>query len=110
MPTDVTLDAAKPVAHARADTGGLAWTCGVILVIVVLLALFSAQSMKSWAETLPPTPTNLQIRQAVEGWYDVTDHIGLAAPRAGMRSAWTALHQPKFPQAPEPVGDAATQR
>ena len=111
MPTDIAANAPpRARTETAADLRSLGWTCGVIAVIVLLLALFSAQSMKSWAETLAPTPTNLAIKQAAEGWFDVTDHLGLAAPRAGLRSAWTALHQPKFPQAPEPVGDAAPQR
>jgi hypothetical protein len=111
MPTDVTSDAAVSApARAAEDAGGLGWTFGVIATITVLLALFSAQSMKSWAETLAPTPTNLQIRQAAEGWFDFTDHIGLAAPRAGLRSAWQQVREAKFPEPPGASGDNALQR
>jgi hypothetical protein len=113
MPTDIAIDAAaqpQGAVQAHEDTLSLAWTCGVIVVITALLALFSAQSMKSWAETLPPSPTNLIVRQAAENWFDVTDNLGLAAPRAGLRSVWTSLHQPTFPGPAQPDGNAAPQR
>lgn len=102
MPTDMAIDeAAAEAAPATAeDTRALAWTCRVIVVITLLLALFSAASMKSWAESLPPTPANLAVRQVAEGWYDTTDHLGLAAPRAGLRSLWSSWREAKFPQPP----------
>jgi hypothetical protein len=102
MPTDIALEAAAPVVLAAdipataEDERALGWTCGVIVVITLVLALFSAASMKSWAETLAPTPTNAVIRQAAEGWYDFTDHLGLTAPRAGLRSVWKGLRDARF--------------
>ena len=110
MPADIALDDAEPRRRAEtaADLRALGWTCGVIAVITLLLALFSAQSMKSWADTLPPTRTNLAVPQAVEGWFGLTDQLGLAAPRAELRSAWASLHRPKFPQ--RPASAVAAQR
>jgi hypothetical protein len=104
MPTDIAIDeAAEAAATTGEDARSLGWTCAVIAVITLLLALFSAASMKSWAETLPPTPANLTIRQTAEGWYDLTDHLGLAAPRAGLHSIWQSWREAKFP---EPAGAA----
>jgi hypothetical protein len=111
MPTDIAIDEAAGALQAPTTAGdgrSLAWTCGVIAVITVLLALFSAASMKSWSETLAPTPTNLVIRQAAEGWYDTTEHLGLASPRAGLRSLWQSWREAKFPQPPGVAGEDPT--
>jgi hypothetical protein len=101
MPTDIAVDAAAPAAMedipaTAEDERALGWTCSVIAVITLLLALFSAASMKSWSETLAPTATNAVIRQAAEGWYDLTDHLGLAAPRAGLRAVWKGWRDQRF--------------
>jgi len=110
MPTDITIDEATEAAAPAAaeDERSLAWTCGVIAVIALLLALFSAASMKSWAETLAPTPTNLTIRQAAEGWYDATERLGLAAPRAGLHALWQSWREAKFPEPPGTAGEDPT--
>jgi hypothetical protein len=110
MPTDIAIDeAAGQAATATAeDERSLAWTCGVIAVIAVLLALFSAASMKSWAETLAPSPTNLTIRQAAEGWYDTTEHLGLAAPRAALHGLWQSWREAKFPAPPGTAAEDPT--
>jgi hypothetical protein len=83
---------ATPVQSERA----LAWTTAVIVVITALLALFSAASMKSWAETLPPTPVNAVIRQSAEDWFATTERLGLAAPRARLHTLWQGARAARF--------------
>ena len=103
MPTDIAIAVAPGALETPTtaeDARSLGWTCAVIAVITGLMALFSAASMKSWAETLAPTPANLAIRQAAEGWYDMTDHIGLAAPRAGLHGLWQSWREARFPEPP----------
>ena len=102
MPTDITIDEATEAAAPAAaeDERSLAWTCGVIAVIALLLALFSAASMKSWAETLPPTPVNAVIRQSAEDWFATTERLGLAAPRAKLHALWQSARAAKFAGAP----------
>jgi len=99
--TTTALDVATPVQSEHA----LAWTSTVIVTITVLLALFSAASMKSWAETLPPTPTNAVIRQSAEDWYATTERLGLAAPRAGLHTLWQSVRARRF--GGQPADDAA---
>jgi hypothetical protein len=94
--TTTALDVATPAESERA----LAWTATVILVITLLLALFSAASMKSWAETLPPTPLNAVIRQSAEDWSDTTERLGLAAPRAQLHALWLSAKARRFGGAP----------
>jgi len=104
MAADTLFDhtsAAQAVATPAQSERSLAWTTGVILVITALLALFSAASMKSWAETLPPTPVNAVIRQSAEDWFATTERLGLAAPRARLHALWQSARAAKF-------GDAAT--
>jgi hypothetical protein len=87
--------AAAPRAGVAKDD--LGWTASVLVVMTALLALFNAASLRSWAETLPPTPANLAVYHAAEQWYDATAHLGLAAPRAAIRSLWTQARAAKFP-------------
>lgn len=94
--TTTALDVATPVQSEHA----LAWTSTVIVTITVVLALFSAASMKSWAETLPPTPTNALIRQSAEDWFDTTERLGLAAPRAQLHALWQSLRARRFGHPP----------
>jgi hypothetical protein len=104
VPADIALDDSQASAAPAEAERSLAWTGGVIAAITVLLALFSAASMRSWAETLPPTPQDAVIRQAAEGWSDLTERLGLAAPRAALHDAWRAARSARFD------GRAADQR
>jgi hypothetical protein len=96
MAADIALEDAGETSAVDADSGALGWTVVVIAVMTVLLALFNAASIKSWAETLPPTPRNLAIHDAAENWYDLTERLGLAAPRASLRAVWTSAHAWRF--------------
>jgi len=103
MPAEVLFDhsaASRAVATPAQSERSLAWTTAVIFVITALLALFSAASMKSWAETLPPTPVNAVIRQSAEDWFATTEHLGLAAPRAKLHALWQSARAAKFAGAP----------
>jgi hypothetical protein len=102
MAADIALEDASEASAVDADSGALGWTIVVIAVMTVLLALFNAASVKSWAETLPPSPRNLAIHDAAESWFDLTERLGLAAPRGGLRAAWTSAHAWRF-QAQQPV-------
>src|SRR5579863_966478 len=103
----VIAEAPVPASRAAAAKDDLGWTSLVILVMTALLALFNAASLKSWAEGLPPTPANLAIYGAAEGWYDFTDHLGLAAPRAGLHRAWMSARALRFAD-PDAGGGAET--
>jgi hypothetical protein len=100
MAADIALEDARDTSVADADSGALGWTCFVIAAMTVLLALFNAASVRSWAETLPPSPRNLAIHDAAESWYDFTERLGLVAPRARLRAAWMAAHDWRFPGQP----------
>jgi len=98
MPADIAFQhaqAEESAAPAEAERS-LVWTTLVIAVITLLLALFSAASMKSWADTLPPTPTNAVIRQSAESWSDLTERLGLAAPRAWLHDLWQSVRALRF--------------
>jgi hypothetical protein len=99
MAAEVLFDhssAGQAVATPAQSERSLAWTTAVILVITALLALFSAASLKSWAETLPPTPVNAVIRQSAEDWFATTERLGLAAPRARLHALWRSARAMRF--------------
>jgi hypothetical protein len=103
MAADTLFDhtsAAQAVATPAQSERSLAWTTAVIVVITGLLALFSAASLKSWAETLPPTPVNGVIRQSAEDWFATTERLGLATPRARLHDLWQSARAMKFAGAP----------
>ena len=98
MASDFVI-AETPIASRRADAArdDLGWTASVLVTMTALLALINAASFKSWAETLPPTPTNVAVLDVAERWYAVTERLGLAAPRAAIRGAWTDAKALRFP-------------
>jgi hypothetical protein len=64
------------------------WTTRTVLAATLLLAVFNARSLSSWASTLAPTWGSVTVRELAEVWSSRMAAAGLDAPRAGMRSAW----------------------
>jgi len=105
MAADIAIDEVQAAARSLAteDRASLRWTVTVVVVMVVLLALFNAASMRSWADNLPPTSDNLAIRGVAERWSEATDRWGLSTPRARLRAGWEQARRWRFPS-PQPTG------
>ena len=86
----------RPLAHP------LRWTIVVMAVAGLVLALFNAHSLRSWAYGLKPGPINEPIVTLSEGWYDFTAALGLAAPSELLRGDWEQVKAAGFSgQAPD---------
>ncbi len=64
------------------------WTSRTILVAALTLAVLNAQSIRTWAATLPPSWATQTIRLMSGVWYDQLAQRGLDQPRAAIRSAY----------------------
>ena len=64
------------------------WTTRTLVAATLLLALFNARAVTSWASTLSPNWATVTVRQLAEVWSDRMAAAGFDGPRAGMRSAW----------------------
>lgn len=86
---------------------GLRWTMTVIAIAALVLVLFNAGSLRSWADALKPTPVNDRIVVAADAWYDVTATIGLNRPADALRAGWEKVQQARFGGAQNEAGPDA---
>ena len=85
-----------PEAEGSPARRGLGWTTMVIATAAALLALFNATALQGWAQDLPPGPMSQRIVAAAEGWYRLTDRIGLTAPGKTIRAAYDRVKAARF--------------
>ncbi|HEY3812783.1 MAG TPA: hypothetical protein VGL66_06120 [Caulobacteraceae bacterium] len=78
-------------AAARAERA-LGWTSRVILFSVLLMLVFNAKSLQSWASTLPPQWGTETLRLVAGEWADRLQDAGFDEPR---RRAHTAYEKSK---------------
>jgi hypothetical protein len=64
------------------------WTSRTLLTATVLLLIFNAHALQSWASTLAPNWTSLTIRQLADVWSGRMAAAGLDQPRSDMRASW----------------------
>jgi hypothetical protein len=64
------------------------WTSRTVLYAVLVLAIFNAHSLASWASTLEPNWASVTIRDLSEVWNQRMGAAGFDQPRAGLRSGW----------------------
>jgi hypothetical protein len=64
------------------------WTSRTLVTATLLLAVFNAHAIQSWASTLAPNWATVTIRELADVWGARMGAAGLDAPRRGMRSAW----------------------
>jgi len=82
------------------EPGVLRWTSVTIALATALLALTNAQSLRVWAEEMPPErPGAIALVQATTAWEESVAGLGLG--RARLHKAWKGLEQAKWtPQEP----------
>ncbi|MGF7147524.1 hypothetical protein FHS96_001133 [Sphingomonas zeicaulis] len=90
-PVDLPVD-----EDERGTLRPLGWTATVIVTAAALLALFNATALRGWAQDLPPGPVTERIVAAAEGWYALTDRIGLTAPGKTIRAAYDGVKAARF--------------
>ncbi|MCW3836755.1 hypothetical protein ACFQ1E_12245 [Sphingomonas canadensis] len=74
----------------------LRWTTIVIAVATLFLALFNAQTIRSWAYQLPPSPLSASIAGAAETWFNITASVGLDRPYAALHAWYGDLKDARF--------------
>jgi len=74
----------------------LRWTATVIATAAALLALFNATALVGWAHDLPPGLESAKIVAVAEGWYGVTDRLGLTVPGELVRAGYDRLKAARF--------------
>lgn len=98
-------DLVSPVDLAPDPAGGgapLRWTASVIIVATLLLALFNAGALVNWAQGLPPSTANARIVAAAQGWYGMTEALGLTRPGETIRTAYDTIKAARFnPEKPQ---------
>jgi hypothetical protein len=96
FPTDLAGDG---------EPGALGWTAATIALATVLLALTNAQSLRTWAEEMPPErPGVIALVEATTAWEERVAGLGLG--RARLHKAWKRIEQARW-TAPEPVVEEA---
>ena len=75
---------------------GLGWTATIIAVVTLLLLAINAVSLRDWAQELEPGPVQARVADIAESWLDLTDHLGLARPRAWLHDRWKAAEAARF--------------
>ncbi len=67
------------------------WAVRTVLFATLTLALLNAESLRSWATTLPPTWGSQTIRALADVWSTRTAAAGLDAPRKTLHDAYRGL-------------------
>ena len=88
FPTDLGGDA---------DPGALRWTVTVIALTTALLAVLNAQSLRGWAEEVPPEqPGAMTLVAAATTWEETTASAGLSLGRAQLHKAWKGMESARW--------------
>lgn len=97
----VREDMASPVDLPRDEvaTQGrpLLWTTLVIATASLFLLVANAASLQGWAAELEPGPLTVPVVEATQEWKDLTDRLGLGAPRAWLHARWKDAESARFP-------------
>lgn len=74
----------------------LGWTIQVIAAAGLVLALFNAGAIRSWAYELRASAANQRIVAVAEHWHDATATFGLNRPVETMRGWWKSVQAARF--------------
>jgi hypothetical protein len=80
----------------EAERPALGWATGVIGGATLFLALTNAASIDGWARELPPGPYAGRATAATGHWLEITDAIGIGAPRATVHGWWKRAEAARF--------------
>jgi hypothetical protein len=77
--------------------GALRWTCGLLAITAIALALFNADAIAAWTEDLSPGPGTARIVTAAEAWQAATARLGLGAPHTSLHHVWKRAESMHWP-------------
>lgn len=79
---------ARLPAGSDDSAGALRWTCGVLALSTLALALLNAQAIVNWTGELPATPGTARVMVAADAWKARTADLRLDVAQEGLRRAW----------------------
>jgi hypothetical protein len=86
----------EPPGEAELAARDLRWTGRVILTATVVLLVFNAASLQSWARQQPVGWVAGTVRAVGDAWAERVALLGTDQPRRGIREAWEAFRQARF--------------
>ena len=90
--------APSPIDLPEPEMGenGLGWTFAVIVVATLFLLATNAVSLRDWIDDLSPGPVQAQAAAVADQWLELTQAVGLAAPRDYMHAQWKRAEAARF--------------
>jgi hypothetical protein len=86
------------VAPAEKPCSAVAWTSKIIAVAAVTLLLTNPASLKGWIAQQRPEAVPPMARAAVDGWWNITEGLGLTTPRTAIERIWRGAQAAEWPQ------------
>ena len=80
----------------------LLWTSIVIATVALFLLLANALTIDDWAKGLPPSAATERLTSVTGRWLEITDGVGLGAPRATVHARWKQAEAAQFQEDSEP--------
>ncbi|WP_174275015.1 hypothetical protein [Sphingomonas bacterium] len=81
---------------APLDAPGLGWTAAALTTAALFLLAANAVSLRDWAESLTPGPTQARFAEATEQWAALTDGAGIGLARAWLHARWKQAEAARF--------------
>jgi hypothetical protein len=87
----------EPPGEAELAARDLRWTSRVILVTTVVLLIFNIAAVQNWARQQAPGWGSATVRELADVWDARMALLGADQPRQGLREAYEAFRDARFP-------------
>lgn len=87
-------------ARPEKPHSAVSWTSTIIAVAAIALMLTNPASLRGWIGQQPPDAVPPMARATVDVWWDLTDSVGLTAPRAAVERLWREAQATDWPAKP----------
>ncbi|MEH6663737.1 MAG: hypothetical protein V7678_02705 [Brevundimonas sp.] len=95
FPPEPPLDAEGEAARDRR------WTSRAIVFAALFLLIFNSVSIQSWARQQEPGWITATVQQLADVWTGQISQLGADQPRRGLREAYEAARDQRFPGQPD---------
>ena len=96
MDADETMSPVDLPGSTLIGGAPLRWTTVVIATASLFLLFTNAATLDGWAKELPPSALAERLTTATTGWMELTDRLGLGAPRAFVHREWKRVEAAQF--------------
>lgn len=87
----------EPPGEAELAARDLRWTGRVMVVATLLLLVFNIAAVQNWARQQAPGWGSATVRELADVWDARMALLGADQPRQGLREAYAAFHDARFP-------------